>query len=317
MAGELATRRGQAKFTTNDILFQVRHDPGRLARLRNHMRWKQIRKKAKVKDDDAADGIDSDGVGDLVEDEDTGLDAAVDAQADSDSDCSTRQPKRSSRMEPRGREVRIPPLPWSILSMFPGASDIPFLAALEENLSCRDEEPDPLPRNSTNPWLLARLIKNDKRTREMTASEYTTWSECRSASFTYRKKKTFREWCGLGVIADHRAKDDVLEILGFLTSEWVQTLTEEALIAKEQEARALKYDNVRQRARAKRKVDDMDSGPFWMGDDQDTASDATPKTPIQPRHVKRAFDILQIPPKRYTAMMNGTRLRERKRLRIF
>jgi hypothetical protein len=33
--------------------------------------------------------------------------------------------------------------------------------------------------------------------------------------------------------------------------------------------------------------------------------------------VKRAFDILQIPPKKYTAMMNGAQLRERKRLRIF
>jgi len=317
VAGELATRRGQTKFTTNDILFQVRHDPGRLARLRNHMRWKQIRKKAKVKDDDATDDIDLDGVDDLVEDEDAGLDAVDDAQADSDSDCATRHPKSSSRNDPRGREVGIPPLPWSILSMFPGASDIPPLAALEENLSCGDEEPNPLPGSSTNPWLLARLIKNDKRTREMTASEYTTWSECRSASFTYRKKKTFREWCGLGVIADHRARDDVLEILGFLTSEWVQTLTEEALVTKEQETRAFKYDNARQRVGAKRKFDDMDSGPFWMGGGQDTAGDAIPKTPIQTGHVKRAFDILQIPPKKYTAMMNGAQLRERKRLRIF
>lgn len=151
----------------------------------------------------------------------------------------------------------------------------------------------------------------------MTAEECATWSECRSASFTYRKKKTFRQWCGLGVLADHRAKDDVLEILGFLTSEWVQALTEEALNIKSQEGRALQCDNARLRAGAKRKFDDMAAGPFSMGDGQDINGEVMPDIPIQPRHLRRAFDILQIPPRRYTAMANGAQLRGRRRLRIF
>lgn len=72
MAGELAARRGQARFTTNDILFQVRHGPGRLAKLRNHIRWKEIRKKAKAQDEGAADDIESDEEDILGEDEDGG-----------------------------------------------------------------------------------------------------------------------------------------------------------------------------------------------------------------------------------------------------
>ncbi|KAK3904143.1 heterokaryon incompatibility protein-domain-containing protein [Staphylotrichum tortipilum] len=144
--------------------------------------------------------------------------------------------------------------------------------------------------------------------------------------FPFRKRKKFREWCGLGVIADHVAKEDVLEILGFLTSEWVQTLTDRALVAKRQEAKAAEAEAARRLAGVKRKRDDsgtflmrnggvvdmvMDSGGFCPADDP------IPGTPIQPRHIGKAFDELQLPPKKYTAMVTGRRLRQLKRLRIF
>ncbi|KAK4104376.1 hypothetical protein N658DRAFT_418686 [Parathielavia hyrcaniae] len=238
VAEQLAARRGEARFTTNDILFQIRHNPGRLARLRHHMRWENIRVKAKS--------------------------------------------QRS--------KASIPPPPWSILNMFPHASDIPSLASLDNDEALGDSGLG----GTSNPWLLDRLLKDDERTRDMTANECTTWSECWSASFTYRKRKTFREWCGLGVISDHRAKDDALEMLGFLTSEWVQVLTENALAIKEQEKMAVR-----------------------LGKGEETETVQVPGRPIQPRHVGRAFELLKTPPKRYTAMYNGTRLRQRKGLRIF
>lgn len=320
VAGELAARRGQSKFTTDDMLFQVRHNPGRLARLRNHMRWKQIRKKAKDKDDEAADDLDLDEVDDLMED-DRREDAEPTRPVKSDYDSSSPQPKNASRVTPAVPETSIPPLPWSVLSMFPNAQDIPALASLENEEDSGSSELGPLPGGTTNPWLLARLLKNDERTRGMTADEYTTWAECRTASFTYRKKKTFREWCGLGVIGDHRAKDDMPEILGFLTSEWVQILTEQALAVKEQEAKTLKCQMARRGAGVKRKFDE--SGPFSLpeggerDEERDDQDGPIPKSAIQPRHVRRAFEILQTPPKKYTAMMNGTQLMRRKRLRIF
>jgi transcription initiation protein SPT3 len=324
-ARELAARRDETRFTTNDILFQVRHDPGRLARLRNHMRWKQIRTKAKVKDDDAAGDLDLDEVDDLVDDDEPD-DSEATRLSDSDSDPSTPQVKKANVLSTSVPEGHLTPLPWSILSMFPHASDIPSLASFDddEEASTNGKE-SPLLGSTTNPYLLARLQKNDERTRGMTAEEYTVWSECRSASFTFRKKQTFREWCGLGIIADHQAKEDVLEILGLLTSEWVQTLTEKASAVKEQEIKNARCEIARVKAGVKRKLEG--EGPFVMRADgverereereERETREAMAKIPIQPQHVRQAFELLQTPPKKYTAIYNGTQLRQRKRLRIF
>jgi hypothetical protein len=317
-AGELAARRGQARFTINDIIFQVRNDAGRLARLRNHMQWKQIRKRARVKDDEAADDLDLDEVDDIIEDEAGEGDAESPEAAEPNSDPSTPQSKRDGKaIMASGPEASIPPLPWSILSMFPHAADIPSLTSLDNDDGIGGEGPDPSSSSTISPWLLARLMRNDERTRAMTAEEYKAWSECRSASFTYRKKKIFREWCGLGSIADHRAKDDVMEILGFLTSEWVQTLTERTLEIQWQETRDMEFMG---RTGSKRKFDD---GPFTLKHDQGwkldkgTGEELGPRSPIQTRHVRQAFDTLQAPLKRYTAMLNGSPSRQRKKMRIF
>jgi transcription initiation protein SPT3 len=179
-ARKLAARRGETKFTTNNILFQVRHDPGRLARLRNHMRWKQIRKKAKARDDDAADDLGLDDVDGLVEDDEPDNSEAT-RSTDSDSDSSTPRVKYANALSTSVPEAYLAPLPWSILSMFPRTSDIPSLASFDdEDGAIADGEPNPLASSTTNPYLLVRLQKNDERTRGMTAEEYTMWSECRS-----------------------------------------------------------------------------------------------------------------------------------------
>lgn len=292
-AGGLAARRGQARFTTDDINFQMRNDAGRLARLRNHMQWKQIRKRAKLKDDEAADDLGLDDVDDIIENEAGDDDAEPPEAAELNSGPSTAR------------------------SMFPHAADIPFLAALDNDDGIGGEDPNLSSGSSINPWVLARLVKNDERTQTMTAEEYNAWSECRSASFTYRKKKTFREWCGLGVIADHRAKDDVVEILGFLISEWVQALTERALEIQRQETRDMESTG---RIGSKRK---FDGGPFTLRHDKGwypdrgTSQELEARSPIQARHVRQAFDILQTPLKRYTIMLNGSQSKQRKKMRIF
>ncbi|KXS14701.1 hypothetical protein M427DRAFT_57362, partial [Gonapodya prolifera JEL478] len=47
---------------------------------------------------------------------------------------------------------------------------------------------------------LARLKKADEMTRSMTQEEYMYYSECRQASFTYKKLKRFHDWSGLAVV---------------------------------------------------------------------------------------------------------------------
>ncbi|KAI5189163.1 transcription initiation protein SPT3 [Nematocida minor] len=62
-----------------------------------------------------------------------------------------------------------------------------------------------------------RLYAIDKMTEGMTKEEYLDFTECRQASFTFRKGKRFKEFLN----TDYKIKDDLLDILGFLACEIV------------------------------------------------------------------------------------------------
>jgi transcription initiation protein SPT3 len=82
----------------------------------------------------------------------------------------------------------------------------------------------------------------------MSQQEYMEYSECRQASFTYKKARKFREWLtggtsrpgtlALATMAGGsgrelaRLSDESLEILGFLAYELVQRVTEVGLAVK-------------------------------------------------------------------------------------
>ncbi|KAM0687622.1 Transcription initiation protein spt3 [Conglomerata obtusa] len=70
-----------------------------------------------------------------------------------------------------------------------------------------------------------RLRKIDEITSNMTVQEYLDYSECRQASFTYRKSKKFRDFLGI----TEKVKEDVIEILGFLAYEMIYDIVDEAL----------------------------------------------------------------------------------------
>lgn len=116
-------------------------------------------------------------------------------------------------------------LPWEVGSLY-GGVEVPEKEGDDEG----DEEEEEM-----NYATLQRLKKADERTKAMSKEEYVTWSEYRQASFTFRKAKRFKEWAGFGTITESKPNDDIVDILGFLTFEIVQTLTEEALKIKEQE----------------------------------------------------------------------------------
>lgn len=151
---------------------------------------------------------------------------------------------------------------------------------------------------------LQRLNKADERTKAMTKEEYVTWSEYRQASFTFRKGKRFKEWAGFGVVTDSKPNDDIVDILGFLTFEIVQTLTEEALKIKEAEDLVKEKTGV-ENAGKKRK---REQGLF------DPPSEG--RTPVESRHVQEAFRRLQSRPKKTRALLNFTRGVNRTPLRL-
>lgn len=60
-----------------------------------------------------------------------------------------------------------------------------------------------------------RLKMIDEITGDMTKEEYLDFTECRQASFTFRKAKRFRDFLGL----DYKLRDEIIDIVGFVAYE--------------------------------------------------------------------------------------------------
>lgn len=160
-------------------------------------------------------------------------------------------------------------LPWDVQSYY------------SEQVPEREDEEDD-DEEEMNYATLQRLKTADERTRNMTRDEYVHWSDCRQASFTFRKGKRFREWAGFGVITESKPNDDIIDILGFLTFEMVQTLTEEALKVKAEED-VHKTKSGSEDAQSKKRK--RETGLFDPPEEGNT--------PVGPTHVREAYRRLQ------------------------
>ena len=125
----------------------------------------------------------------------------------------------------------------------------------------------------------------------MTREEYVHYSECRQASFTYRKAKRFREWANMSAYIDMKPNDDIIDILGFLTFEMVSTLTETALRVK----RDLDKDQmVHNKSLYRPKAvfgDELENKDVYL-----FSSPPSEQTALQPSHIHEAFRRLQMLP---------------------
>ena len=182
-----------------------------MSRLRNYLSWKDVRKTAKEQDPAGGAGGGAE-PGDLMEE------AGVGGVGSAGPTAQVIKQKKTKVG-----------LPWEVGSFFP------------ETVPEREDDEDE-DEQEANAATLQRLKNADERTRGMTRDEYVHYSECRQASFTFRKSKRFREWAGFGTVTEAKPNDDIVDILGFLTFEIVQTLTEEALKVKVQEDRLLQID---------------------------------------------------------------------------
>jgi transcription initiation protein SPT3 len=256
----LATRRGVRSISTDDLIFLIRHDKAKVSRLRTFLSWKDVRKNVKDSDDKG------------------GGDAADFAAAD-DAAGAVAGPADVAA-KPKNKRAKVG-LAWDVNSFY--SIQVP------EREDEEDEEEE-----EQNYATLQRLAAADERTRHMTREEYVFWSECRQASFTYRKSKRFREWAGFGIVTESKPNDDIVDILGFLTFEIVQTLTEEALKVKERE------DNEKNRRGG------ADAGENLKKRKRETGLFDPPeegRTPIEPRHVREAYRKLQATPQKAVAML--------------
>ncbi|KAG1449555.1 hypothetical protein G6F46_006614 [Rhizopus delemar] len=106
-------------------------------------------------------------------------------------------------------------LPWELVNQF---SDVIIKSMNEDD----DDDEDELEAYNDS---IVRLREADDVTRAMTREEYVHYSECRQASFTYRKSKRFREWSNMSAFVEVKPNDDIVDSLGFLTYEMVSKLT--------------------------------------------------------------------------------------------
>ena len=137
-------------------------------------------------------------------------DASGDQVEDVVEETNTGKPSRS-----------IIKLPWELVNQF-----IDVIIKSSNPDGEEEEDEDELEAYNDS---IQRLRDADEVTRAMTREEYVHYSECRQASFTYRKGKRFREWANMNAFVDVRPNDDIVDSLGFLTYEMVSKLTSTAL----------------------------------------------------------------------------------------
>uniref|UniRef100_A0A4E9DVL6 Uncharacterized protein n=1 Tax=Gibberella zeae TaxID=5518 RepID=A0A4E9DVL6_GIBZA len=202
-ASELAARRRKRVISIYDIIFQVRHDTTRVARIQKLLRWRAIRREAKKSNKEANGDVDID-----------------------EDDLSDDPLESPPNEEAAAKKTETPTaiLPWDIESFF---SVIP--PGGDTNESLLDDPSD---------VSLKTLRWADEITKNMSKKEYDRWFTHRKASFTTRKPKRFREWARIGVVFQVLKKDDTLEIIGFLAVEMVKRLTDIALTIQAQDLTA-------------------------------------------------------------------------------
>lgn len=270
----LATRRGSRSISTDDLMMLIRHDKAKISRLRTFLQWKDVRRNVKDSDD-------------------KGGDAGADIGAGAD-DIPGVGAGPAADVGKKAKRAKID-LMWDVQSFF--AEIVPPRDDVE------DEEEEEM-----NYATIQRLRNADERTKGMTRDEYVHWSDCRQASFTFRKAKRFREWAGFGTIIETKPNDDIIDILGFLTFEIVQTLTEEALKVKNAEDLWKKQTGAAGGEEGQTRKRKRETGLF------DPPEEA--REPVQPNHVREAYRRLQKLPMKNKAMLNYTRIMPKTGLRL-
>lgn len=263
-ARALANRRGARYVSAEDLIFLIRHDRGKVNRLRTYLSWKDVRKHAKDSGGDGGGGVE------------------VEALEDGPDD----------KLASKAQKITVK-LPWEIMTIY------------SEVLPSDDEEDEE--DIEAHEASIQRLKEADDATKEMTREEYQHYSDCRQASFTYRKAKRFREFLNLPTHLDLKANDDTVDIVGFLAFEMVRALTIGGLeVKKSLEESYLLEDHSASPVLGKRKAGGgLDASNKRRREDSPERDDYTlpvcslflappeSRTPLRPEHIQDAFARMQ------------------------
>ncbi|KAF8592732.1 TFIID-18kDa-domain-containing protein [Ramaria rubella] len=260
-ARALATRRGARYLSAEDLIFLIRHDRGKVNRLRTYLSWKDVRKHAKDSHGEGGPGVEVD----TLEEEE--------------------------KITTKAQKITIK-LPWEITTIY---SEV---LKQSGHQSDDEEDEDDIEAHEAS---IQRLREADEATRAMTRDEYQHYSDCRQASFTYRKGKRFREFLNLPTHLDLKQNDDTIDIVGFLAFEMVRALTIGGLgVKRSLESRSSDVPITL----GKRKVSGGNDGPNKKprADSPDTFSPPLStlflpppeaRTALRPEHIQDSFSRMQ------------------------
>ncbi|KAJ6615576.1 hypothetical protein B0H10DRAFT_2255728 [Mycena sp. CBHHK59/15] len=153
----------------------------RSSRLIRHDRGKDVRKHAKDSGGDGGGGM----------------------------EVETLEDRGDDKLTTKAQKITIK-LPWEITMIY---SEV-----LKQSGHQSDDEEDEDDIEAHEASIL-HLKEANNVTLQMTCEEYQHYTECRQASFTWRKAKRFREFLNLPTHLDFKAGDDAVNIVGFLAFE--------------------------------------------------------------------------------------------------
>ncbi|CAE6463912.1 unnamed protein product [Rhizoctonia solani] len=198
--------------------------------------------------------------------------------------------------KPRKMTVK---LPWDIVTVY---SEV-----LRTGVNAKEDEDEDEDEVEAHEDSIARLREADEATRRMTREEYVHYSECRSASFTYRKAKRFREFINLPAYLDIKPNDDTIDILGFLAFEMVRALCVGGLAVKralEESYQAVEITGAKRKApegaelspgKRRRRSSSPESGGAWGSVPGSSLFLPPPEArrALRPAHIQEAFAKMQ------------------------
>ncbi|KAJ3108433.1 Transcription initiation protein spt3 [Phlyctochytrium planicorne] len=253
-----AHKRGSKHLGAEDLIFLIRHDRKKTNRLRTFLSWKEVRR-AKEKAN-APEG---------VADQDDGL-------------------MDEAEQKMKGSKLRVK-FSWDLLNNYSSVLSDDDMDDEDEDEDERQAYEDQIARlrvclNQLCPAIGINQSKvADEVTKTMTKEEYMYYSDCRQASFTYKKAKRFKEWCNMAThYKNMNPNGDVIDILGFLACECVAKLTESALSVKkawderDKEFQISTYETV-------------SNGQGYL-----FGRNTFEQQPLQPGHILEAFRSLQV-----------------------
>lgn len=183
-----------AHLSPEDLCFTLRADAHLCTRLRDFLAWREVRRNVKGNNEEVVPPLEATATGE------------------------ERGQKRPMRFPWDYSSTVLELIPKEVLSYY---EDFP-VSPLTRSLDALDHSSNYFTNTTDRSYF-------DAVTRSMSPSAYLEYSECRQASFTFKKLKKFREWLQISQLTDYRLGDDFLELLGFVAWELVQKWAMRAL----------------------------------------------------------------------------------------